>query len=543
MALSSSMLKTSLIYNYKNNILFDACTCKKINYYIPPTLECSKCFGGIEKLAKYYRPNDLLNLDEYCSPCYNKLKRDEKAKWKQYINDVIYEEPMITCALCNTVYHSICVMANINNDKNSDFICPTCMANYKKKKDLLVYSNWENYVSPDIIHLKQTILSRKLENTLKDDTLFVRELLSDDNKKYFGLFQLQDGIYVFIFYISVFYGSPQIKTDMYLSYIDSIFYYTNRENRTHMYQTFILAIMDDARLYRNMKRLFLWAMPPEPDTSYFFCYHPKDQKVLPKDKLASWYLKLFERGKQEQIVDKSFNVYDFIIDGKITKLEEISIFDGDFLSVIPNIATTIPPPPPEENLFNLILTQSKDRGNQLLMCYLKEPEMVFDKYIDENIHYPFITSRESFLDNCSHLFLQFDTLRKAKHSSMMILYYLCNPTLNYESYLCHMCHRFVFNNQKIFSDENYDLCETCYTTNVSSLTGCVLNTPQVFDIDVVKDHVCTVDGRCLYCIKNGIYNHAKQCIDKNCVVLACHYHKKELEEKYRKRNKKRCGYL
>jgi E1A/CREB-binding protein len=48
---------------------------------------------------------------------------------------------------------------------------------------------------------------------------------------------------------------------------------------------------------------------------------------------------------------------------------------------------------------------------------------------DGIIESKFFDTRQSFLSLCQWNHYQFDTLRRAKHSSMMVLYHLHNPTV------------------------------------------------------------------------------------------------------------------
>lgn len=84
---------------------------------------------------------------------------------------------------------------------------------------------------------------------------------------------------------------------------------------------------------------------------------------------------------------------------------------------------------------------------------------------DPIISQPFIDSRHTFLEMCQYRHFQFDTLRRAKYSSMMLLYYLHNPHAKHLRPQCHCCHH-VMTELRWHCDQcpNYDICNDCSTT-------------------------------------------------------------------------------
>ncbi|XP_052181734.1 histone acetyltransferase HAC1-like isoform X2 [Diospyros lotus] len=90
------------------------------------------------------------------------------------------------------------------------------------------------------------------------------------------------------------------------------------------------------------------------------------------------------------------------------------------------------------------------------------PEDTKDK--DEILESEFFDTRQAFLSLCQGNHYQYDTLRRAKHSSMMVLYHLHNPTAPAFVTTCIVCHLDIEAGQgwrcEICPD--YDVCNACY---------------------------------------------------------------------------------
>ncbi|XVF20587.1 hypothetical protein REPUB_Repub12eG0013300 [Reevesia pubescens] len=94
-------------------------------------------------------------------------------------------------------------------------------------------------------------------------------------------------------------------------------------------------------------------------------------------------------------------------------------------------------------------------------------------------------NRHSFLSFCQKNNYQFDTLRRAKHSSMMILHYLHNPTELTAGTTCSICHM----------DKPMDqcwLCEIC--PNVAVCSACYQRDGSSFHIHKLTQHSSAVNS-------------------------------------------------
>ncbi|KAL3510153.1 hypothetical protein ACH5RR_029554 [Cinchona calisaya] len=83
---------------------------------------------------------------------------------------------------------------------------------------------------------------------------------------------------------------------------------------------------------------------------------------------------------------------------------------------------------------------------------------------DEILESEFFDTRQAFLSLCQGNHYQYDTLRRAKHSSMMVLYHLHNPTAPAFVTTCSICYLDIEAGQgwRCETCPEYDICNTCY---------------------------------------------------------------------------------
>ncbi|KAJ0257174.1 Histone acetyltransferase HAC12 [Hirschfeldia incana] len=191
---------------------------------------------------------------------------------------------------------------------------------------------------------------------------------------------------------------------------------------------------------------------------------------------------------------------------------------------------------------------------------------------DEILESEFFDTRQAFLSLCQGNHYQYDTLRRAKHSSMMVLYHLHNPTAPAFVATCNACHLDIESGQGWRCDvcPDYDVCNTCYSrdgcvnhphklTNHPSLadqnaqnkearqlrdlrlrrmrnllvhgvrcrTGADCQYPNCRVVSGLFEHAlhCTIQcrGGCVQCKKmwHLLQIHSRDCNDSNCGVLRC----------------------
>ena len=88
-----------------------------------------------------------------------------------------------------------------------------------------------------------------------------------------------------------------------------------------------------------------------------------------------------------------------------------------------------------------------------------DPDAVFSS--------PFVDTRHTLLEMCQFRHYQFDTLRRAKHSSLMLLYHLHNPHARFLRPKCKMCLEQIVDVRWHCGDgcADYDVCGDCYSSH------------------------------------------------------------------------------
>jgi E1A/CREB-binding protein len=86
---------------------------------------------------------------------------------------------------------------------------------------------------------------------------------------------------------------------------------------------------------------------------------------------------------------------------------------------------------------------------------------------DEIMESEFFYNRQAFLSLCQGNHYQFDTVRRAKHSSMMVLYHIHNPNAPAFMPSCTICHSELEEGEgyKCSICTNFDICHACHQSS------------------------------------------------------------------------------
>ena len=84
--------------------------------------------------------------------------------------------------------------------------------------------------------------------------------------------------------------------------------------------------------------------------------------------------------------------------------------------------------------------------------------------VDDTLESEHFDTRQSFLNLCQGNHYQFDQLRRAKHTSMMVLYHMHNPDAPKFVPNCNVCHKDILVGHKYRCEPcEQDYCPTCYS--------------------------------------------------------------------------------
>ncbi|TVU07690.1 hypothetical protein EJB05_41055, partial [Eragrostis curvula] len=340
------------------------------------------------------------------------------------------------------------------------------------------------------------------------------------------LFQRIEGVEVCIFamYVQEFGTECAFPNQrrVYLSYLDSVKYFrpeietvSGEALRTFVYHEILIGYLQYCK-QRGFTSCYIWACPPLKGEDYIMYCHPEIQKTPKSDKLREWYLSMLQKAIKEGIVVELTNLYDhFFVPKRECKAKvtaaRLPYFDGDYW------------PGAAEDMINQIRLSEGDRNLQkkgkmkntitkrdlkaagitelsgnaskdaMLMqkldkCYnieqqceekdkhpsnsrdihtLHEVEIIGvpedTKDRDNIIESEFFDTRQAFLSLCQGNHYQYDTLRNAKHSSMMVLHHLHNPTEPAFVTTCNACENDIKTGQVWRCKEcDYDECTACY---------------------------------------------------------------------------------
>lgn len=137
----------------------------------------------------------------------------------------------------------------------------------------------------------------------------------------------------------------------------------------------------------------------------------------------------------------------------------------------------------------------------------------------------FFDTRQAFLSLCQGNHYQFDTMRRAKHSSMMVLYHLHNPQAPAFSCTCNTCGQEVAPGEgwRCTVCTDFDLCSTCASKGTALHPHRLMQharkideTRQRITEDERRDRAAQLQRTMRLLV------HASGCRDKKCVSSNCH---------------------
>jgi E1A/CREB-binding protein len=327
----------------------EACTLCSLDSikYEPMTYYCNgvTCAGNrIRRNSHFYTGG--VNQFHWCTPCYQELKDNEpihvgeivlsKRELVRKKNDEVQEEPWVECTTCRMWVHQLCALFNQRKNTHVDrpYYCPNCILNTRRSTGQLgptsaklggrdlPHTPFSRFLEDRVnerlqrcyeedaqqrgvplaaippanpIHVKQ-VSSQEVTHLVKPN--FAKRYAARGFPEEFAarskcvlLFQELDGVDCLLFGMYVYeYGhacAAPNQRRVYVSYLDSVYYFRPRQYRTVVYKEIIVAYLDYVK-GRGFHTAHIWACPPLKGDDYILYCHPEDQKTPKDDRLQQW---------------------------------------------------------------------------------------------------------------------------------------------------------------------------------------------------------------------------------------------------------------
>jgi E1A/CREB-binding protein len=148
--------------------------------------------------------------------------------------------------------------------------------------------------------------------------------------------------------------------------------------------------------------------------------------------------------------------------------------------------------------------------------------------LDETMDCEVLDTRQVFLNLCQGNHYQYDQLRRAKHSSMMVLYHLCNPDAPKFLSNCTNCLKEINSGNRYHCgtcSPDFDLCHDCYITAGAQHPHPLKAVPVRAGQGGQSQSMMTEDQRrnrerSIH-LHMQLLLHASQCKDSNCPSSNC----------------------
>jgi len=266
-------------------------------------------------------------------------------------------------------------------------------------------------------------------------------------------FQKREGLDVCLFALYVQeYGSdcPEPnKNRVYISYLDSVRYFESSPpgHRSTVYHSILVAYLQWTRML-GFKYVHIWVEPPKSGDEYiFFARSDQQRKPMKREKLREWYKGMLDKAKAKGVVESYGTMHELF--GHIKSLAELPLFHGDQWEItVPSLLGLDAEDydtKPDRNKTRMDSREVVQKAMQemqhlkrhFLVVVLRDPEDDPQKDEDPVISTDLTDSRQTFLGQCQMCHWQFNTLRHAQYSTMMIL----NHIHNKPSYCVDDCQR------------------------------------------------------------------------------------------------------
>jgi E1A/CREB-binding protein len=147
----------------------------------------------------------------------------------------------------------------------------------------------------------------------------------------------------------------------------------------------------------------------------------------------------------------------------------------------------------------------------------------------EDLDCEFLNNRQAFLNLCRGNHYQFDELRRAKHTSMMVLWHLHNRDAPKFVQQCVACNREILSGNRYHCNTcpDYDLCQDCFKDPNVNRGACTHTLqPIAVEPDANKERSGLSEAERLQRQRNlmlhiQLIEHASRCQSKTCTSTNC----------------------
>jgi len=388
---------------------------------------------------------------------------------------------------------------------------------------------------------------------------------------------------------------------VYVSYLDSVHYFRPKAYRTDIYHEILIGYLEYAKQLGYVYA-HIWACPPSEGDDYIFHCHPPEQRVPKPKRLQDWYKKMLDRAIVERVVIDYKDVLKDCLDNQIQSAFQIPYFEGDFWSNIieesikeldqeeedrrkqeseaaraiddGGFDDPIEPNDPTDNsdkrksanthkkknlkktasqrkvakkaisnctdLMSKITSTMEKHKEAFFVIRLRNPMASYPTVNDTDalIQCDLMDTRDAFLNFAREKHYEFSSLRRAKFSTMALLYELHTSTTDKLTYTCNMCRQPCDVRFHCTVCEDYDLCEKCSNiepkhehkmerrVNSSIVEDCDQNSSNSNGKSLGSSQLQRQQSmqRCIEALL-----HAVNCRNANCVNRSCYRYKRVIQ--------------
>jgi E1A/CREB-binding protein len=302
------------------------------------------------------------------------------------------------------------------------------------------------------------------------------------------VFQQIDGVEVCLFsmYVQEYNHDCGLSSNVnrtYIAYLDSLGYFRPRHARTSVYQQLVIAYLAFAKI-RGFTHAHIWACPTTRGGDFIYWCHPVYQRNPSKDRLLSWYRSVIDAAREKHVAfgqDTFWSTHFEPLQLGLSSAQLPPFFSGDYWPAELDRVVAMPQRRAKKKTTETIVdtdVKSRDaiktniyhsvfssrdslfviplqptchscsavlvnvayweKANQVCCdaclpvgaadCFKRQdlPLFVTAQAADDDpeVTCPFLDKRTEMLKNCEINHYQFDTFRRAKYSTMMLLHHI-----------------------------------------------------------------------------------------------------------------------